>query len=108
MCSVKYEDLIRDPKNIMKKEVCRFLMIDFNEDKLGSFSDIAKKAVKPFEQWKKPVLQKSINSKHNSDFLNDMLLKDILLLQNLLEEEISRYGFNLYNKAQQNAFNKIL
>lgn len=105
--SVKHEDLIREPNNVIK-EVCRFLMVGFNEDKLGSFSEIAQKAVKPFEQWKEPVLQKSISSKDNSNFLNNMPLKDVLILQNLLKEEISRYGFSLHNKAQQTLFNEIL
>jgi len=104
---VKHEELISDPPAVIRK-ICAFLKIDFSKDKINLFSDIAQKAVRPFEQWKRSVFQKQVSSVENSEFLNEMPLKDILVIQNLLKKEIHEYGFITFNKEQQNLFDTLL
>lgn len=107
ICSVKYEDLIEDTGSVMKK-IIDFLQTNFQGDKLNGFSNIAKHVVKPFEKWKHHVLQSQINEERNDNYLSDMHLKDILMIQNILQEEIAKYQFPLYFENQQISFNRIL
>lgn len=104
--SVKYEDLINDP-NVVISDMFKHLNMNFDKGKLSSFSSVAQKIIMPFEWWKKDVCQTKINSQDEIDFLNEIPVKDIFTIQQLLKEEIFKNGFEIYYKDKQDEFNRI-
>lgn len=103
--TVKYEELIKDTKNVMKG-IMSFLQMGFHEDKLATYPDMAKIVVEPFEKWKNNVLQPEIKDSAG-DFLNDILIQDILMIQRMLKKEIKEHDFEIYFQEKQIIFNNI-
>jgi hypothetical protein len=88
---IKLEDLTNNTNSTMI-EICDFLKINFQEDKLSNYKNIAKQVSLTSESWKKDVENKeiSISISKNDKKLN---LSDRIKLVEDLKYFLKRYGY---------------
>lgn len=107
---IKLEDLTKNTNNTMIK-ICDFLKINFQENKLSDYKNMAKQVSLTSESWKKDVENKeisiSISINHKKLNLSDRIklvenLKDFLKKYDYFEKEYKELDLNLENIKPDN------
>lgn len=99
---LKYEDLAEKTEDTMNL-LCEFLNIEINADQLGTFKDISKTFIQPWETWKNDVKSKEI-SNTNEFRIKEMSMIDILKIQHITQGNMLEYNYNVLYKNIQAVF----
>jgi hypothetical protein len=103
---IRYEDLVLNPAGVLS-EVCDFLAIPFNADRLQNLHDVARHVIRPFETWKKKLRERKIVKDTNEKHFNQLALTDILKIQNIVKEEMKVYGYSLHYPIYQRIYDRL-
>ena len=91
---VRYEDLVQNTNHTIK-DICNFLDLDFDKEKVNDFSNLSHKYIMPFEKWKDNNKNKIAYKKNKSK--SEFSLKESLQLQYYLIKQIREYKFDIMN-----------
>lgn len=88
---VKLEELVENKEQVVA-DLCSFIGINFDKQKLKNYNKVAKDLILPWEHWKKDVLQSKVSRRiaNNQKILND---DELLPFLNITEEKLKKYGY---------------
>lgn len=99
---IKLEDLVNDKESYVA-ELCDFIGIEFNREKIQDHNKIAKELVFPWEHWKKNVLESKV-SKKIADNQKELNEADLMPFLEITQEKLKHYGYmnDRYKQALEN------
>lgn len=103
---IKYEDLTKDPEGLISN-LCQFLEIEFEPEKLNNYQKKAESIVQPFEHWKQDVKSSMIfirKDKPQSLFSTGEIMK----IQSIVLLKMKQYGYKPEYPLLQKIYNLFM
>lgn len=101
---VRLEDITLDTEKEVEN-ICNFLAIDFDKNRLSRFKEISKTLYLPWEHWKDNA-SKDISGEIAFRKRDHLPLVEREVLQKLANEKMKKYGYNFSPRENKNSLTK--